>query len=78
MATIGTRTQNCFSRVWRSGELKIGALAACPFPAGTLIICRAIYLFVHCAHFIALSMSFHYTIFTAITPYDTVFIVRIL
>ena len=25
------------------------------------IICCAVYLFVHCAHFIALSMSFHYS-----------------
>ena len=38
-------------------SLESGALLAFPFPAGTLIICRAVYLFVHCAHFIALSMS---------------------
>ena len=42
MAPIGTRTQNCFSRVSRSAGLSI------PGPAGTLIIiCRAVYLFVH-------------------------------
>ena len=34
--------------------LESGALPACPFPAG--------YLFVHCAHFIALSMPFHYNV----------------
>ena len=42
--------------------LESGALPACPFPAGTIIICRstrAVYLFVHCAH-LELSMSFHY------------------
>ena len=50
MAPIGTRTQNCFSRVRRSAGLSI------PGPAGTLIICRTVYLFVHCAHYIALSM----------------------
>ena len=38
------------------------ALPACPFPAGTLIVCRAVYLFVHCAHFIVLSNPFHYII----------------
>ena len=55
MAPIETRT--------RIVSLESGALPACPFPAGTLIICCAVYeyLFVHCAHFIALSMSFHYT-----------------
>ena len=42
--------------------LESGALPACLFPAGALIICRAVYLFVHCAHFIAFSMSFHYSI----------------
>ena len=26
------------------------------------IVCRAVYLFVHCAHFIALSNPFHYNI----------------
>ena len=58
MAPIGTRTQIVF--------LESGALPACPFPAGTLIIrvCRAVYeyLFVHYAHIIlvALSVPFHY------------------
>ena len=42
-------------------SLESGALPACPFPAGTLIVCRAVYLFLHCAHFIALSMSFLYS-----------------
>ena len=41
--------------------IESGALPAFPFLAGTLIICRAVYLFVHCAHFIALSNPFHYT-----------------
>ena len=42
-------------------SLESGALPACPFPAGTLIVrvCRAVYLFVHCAHFIALSDPLH-------------------
>ena len=54
IAPIGTRT--------RIISLESGALPACPFPAGTLIVrvCRAVYLFVHCAHFIALSNPFHY------------------
>ena len=43
-------------------SLESGALPACPFPAGTLIVCRGVYLFVHCAHFIALSNPFHYNI----------------
>ena len=55
MAPIGTRTLIV--------SLESGALPACPFPAGTLIIWVAVYLFLHCAHFIALSMSFHYKIF---------------
>ena len=50
MAPIGTRTRNCFSRVMRSAGLSIPGRE-----------CRAAYLFVHCAHFLALSMSFHYT-----------------
>ena len=53
IAPIGTRT--------RIVILESGALPACLFPVGTLIICRAVYLFVHCAHFIALSNPFHYT-----------------
>ena len=59
IASIGTRT--------RFVSLESGALPACPFPTGTLIVCRAVYLFVHCAHFIALSNPFHYKIiwFTA-------------
>ena len=52
IAPIGTRT--------RIFSLESGALQACPFPAGTLIVCPAMYLFVHCAHFIALSNPFHY------------------
>ena len=40
--------------------LESGALPACPLPAETHIICRAVYLFVGCAHFIELSMSFNY------------------
>ena len=52
IAPIGTLT--------RIFSLESGALPACPFPAGTLIVCRAVYLFVHCAHFIALSNPFHY------------------
>ena len=45
-------------------SLEPGALPACPFTAGTLItsIRRAVYLFVHCGHFMALSMSFYYRI----------------
>ena len=42
--------------------LESGALPACPFPAGTLISFRAVYLLVHCTHFIALSIPFHYSI----------------
>ena len=56
MEPSGTRTQNV--------SLESGAVPACPFPAGTLIVrvCRAVNLFVHCAHFIALSNPFHYNI----------------
>ena len=43
--------------------LESAALPACPFPAGTLILCRAVYLSVHCAHFLALSIPFHYQCF---------------
>ena len=50
MAPIGTRTQNCFSLVRRSAGLSIPGRDC------------AVYLFVHCAHFIALSMSFHWTL----------------
>ena len=53
IAPIGTRT--------RIVSFESGALPASPFPAGTLIVCRAVYLFVHCAHFITLSNPFHYT-----------------
>ena len=55
IAPIRTRT--------RIVSLESGALPACLFPAGTLIVCRAVYLFVHCAHFIALSNPFHYNRF---------------
>ena len=64
IAPIGTRT--------RIVSLKSGALPACPFPAGTLIVCRAVYLFVHCAHFIALSNPFHYSISPQRHPPDTI------
>ena len=53
MVIIGTRN--------RIVSFESGALPACPFPAGTLIVRRAVYLFVHCAHFIALANPFHYT-----------------
>ena len=43
-------------------EKYLMGLSSCPFQVGTFIICGAMYLFVHCAHFIALSMSFHYII----------------
>ena len=46
------------SKKWRLSGLELGivslesgALPACPFQAGTLIVCRAVYLFVHCAQF---------------------------
>ena len=56
IAHIGTRT------------LESGDLSACPFPAGTLNSCRAVYSFVHCAHFIAFSIQFHYNITKIILP----------
>ena len=52
MVPIGTRTQNCFSQIRRSAGLSI--------PGRDTYWCRAVYLFVHCSHFIALSMQFHY------------------
>ena len=39
-------------------SVKSGALPACPFPAGTLIYMSCSVLFVHCAHFIALTYIF--------------------
>ena len=57
--------------------LESGALPACPFPAGTLISCRTVYLFVHCAHFIALSIPFHYVCPTSIY-YKGTFLVLLL
>ena len=54
MAPIGTRNPIV--------SLESGALPACPFPAGTLIVCCAVFVFVHCDHFIMLSNPFHYTI----------------
>lgn len=40
--------------------LESGALPVCPITAGTLIVCRAVYLSVHCPNFITLSFPFHY------------------
>ena len=50
IAPIGTRTQIV--------SFESGVVPACPFPAGTIIVCRAVYLFVYCAHFRALPLSF--------------------
>ena len=41
-----------------------GALPGCQFQAGTLIVCRVMYLFVHCTHFKAFSNLFYYNSIT--------------
>ena len=57
MAPIGTLAQNCFSRVRRSAGLSFPGRDTYSYYTN---VCRAVYLFLHCARFIALSMSFHY------------------
>ena len=58
MAPIGTRIRNCFSRVRRSAGVSI------PGQDTDCTVCRAVYLFVHCALFIALLNLFHYSSIT--------------
>ena len=58
-------------RLTRTGQTLVRIQEALIFDIA--ILCRAVFLFLHYAHFIALSMSFHY-IFTFTTLHSEVYV----
>ena len=63
---------DCLSRVRRSAGLSI--------PGRDIYNSRAVYLFVHCAHIIALSIPFHYFTgsMTYLSAVNTVLLVKLI